>query len=92
VNRKAAPASCGSFPRVNAFHVCGGLLAAWALLLSFIGITREDFPRSAATARLAGGISILLVASAIFSAVYVGATEKKDEGKGGEETGVLLPL
>jgi hypothetical protein len=77
---------------VNAFHVCGGLLAAWALLLSFIGIAREDFPRSAATARLAGGISIVLVAAAIFSAIYVGATESKDEGNGGGKTGVLLPV
>jgi hypothetical protein len=77
---------------VNAFHVCGGMLAAWALILSFIGITRENFPGSAATARLCGAISIVLVAAAIFSAIYVGATEKKDEGKSGENTGALLPL
>jgi hypothetical protein len=77
---------------VNAFHVCGGLLAAWALLLSFIGITREDFPGSAASARVVGGISVLLVAAAIFSAIYVGATETKHEGKGGEKSGALLPL
>jgi hypothetical protein len=75
---------------VNAFHVCGGILAAWALLLSFIGITREDFPSSTATARLVGAISIVLVTAAIFSAIYVGATEKEDEGGG--EAGVLLPL
>jgi hypothetical protein len=68
------------------------MLAAWALILSFIGIAREDFPRSAATARLAGGISIVLVAAAIFSAIYVGATETKHEGKGAGKTGVLLPL
>jgi hypothetical protein len=68
------------------------MLAAWALILSFIGITREDFPGSATTARIAGAISILLVAAAIFSAVYVGATEKKDEGESGENTGALLPF
>ena len=75
---------------MNAFHVCGGILAVWALLLSFIGIAREDFPGSTATARLVGAISILLVAAAIFSAIYTGATEKEDEG--GEETGALLLL
>jgi hypothetical protein len=75
---------------VNAFHVCGGILAVWALLLSFIGITREDFPGSTATARLVGAISIVLVAAAIFSAIYTGATEKEDEGGG--ETGALLLL
>jgi hypothetical protein len=77
---------------VNAFHVCGGILAAWALILSFIGITREDFPASATTARVAGAISVVLVAAAIFSAIYVGATEEKDEGQSGENTGALLPF
>ena len=77
---------------MNAFHVCGGILAAWALALSFIGITREDFPGSATTARLAGAISILLVAAALFSAIYVGATESRDEGESGENTGALLPF
>jgi hypothetical protein len=76
---------------VNAFHVCGGILAAWALVLSVIGITREDFPGSTAAARMVGAISILLVAAAIFSAIYVGATEKKNEDTGGK-SGTLLPL
>jgi formate-dependent nitrite reductase membrane component NrfD len=75
---------------VNAFHVCGGILAIWALVLSFIGITREEFPRSTNAARLVGAISIVLVAAAIFSAIYTGATEKEDEGGG--ETGALLLL
>jgi hypothetical protein len=66
---------------VNAFHVCGGILAVWALVLSFIGITREDFPASRGAARLVGAISVLLVAAAIFSAIYVGATENEDEGE-----------
>jgi len=77
---------------VNAFHVFGGILAIWALVLSFMGITREDFPGSTAAARLVGAISILLVAAAIFSAIYVGATEKKDEGKSGAKSGAVLPL
>jgi hypothetical protein len=77
---------------VNAWHVCGGILACWALLVSFLGITREEFPRSANTARLVGAISIVLVIAAIFSAIYTGATEEKDEGGEGEAAGLLLPL
>lgn len=77
---------------MNAFHVCGGILAAWALLVSFLGITRENFPASANATRLVGAISVILVAAAIFSAIYVGATESKDEGESGENTGALLPL
>ncbi len=77
---------------MNAFHVCGTLFAAWAVLVSVTGITRKDFPASAGVARLVGAVSILLMAAAIFSAIYVGATENKDEGKSGEKSGALLPL
>jgi hypothetical protein len=76
---------------VNAFHVCGGILACWALILSFIGITREDFPSSSGTAKLVGAISVVLVVAAIFSAIYVGATENEETGSSGQ-TAVLLPL
>ncbi|HEY1358383.1 MAG TPA: hypothetical protein VGF21_08770 [Thermoleophilaceae bacterium] len=76
---------------MNAFHVCGGILACWALILSFIGITREDFPSSSGTAKLVGAISVVLVVAAIFSAIYVGATENEETGSSGQ-TAVLLPL
>jgi hypothetical protein len=75
---------------VNAFHVCGGILAIWALLVSFLGITREDFPSSTGTARLVGAISIVLVVAAIGTAIYTGATEEEEE-EGGEEAALLLP-
>ncbi len=32
---------------MNAFHILGGLLAVWALLVSFLGVTRENFPGTA---------------------------------------------
>jgi hypothetical protein len=72
---------------VNAFHVVGGLLAIWAVVVSFLGITREGFPNSAMAERLVMAISILLVVGAIGTAVYTGATE------GGKETpeSVQLP-
>lgn len=73
---------------MNAFEVMGAVLAIWALLVSFLGITREDFPGRAE--KLVGAISVILVIAAIGTAVYVGVTDKKAiEGK----TGTLsLPL
>ena len=60
---------------MNVFHVFGGLLALWALLVSFLGITRENFPGSDRSMRLATGISVVLVLLAIASAIYAGANE-----------------
>ncbi len=71
---------------MNAFHVVGGLLAIWALVLSFIGITSEGFPRTRLAERLVILVSVVLVVGAIGSAVYTGATEGEEEN---EET-VLL--
>ncbi|HEY1275032.1 MAG TPA: hypothetical protein VGF25_08975 [Thermoleophilaceae bacterium] len=73
---------------MNAFHVCGGLLAAWALLVSFLGITRENFPSSTGSARLVGAISVILVVAAIGTAIYTAAHE---EDEGGEAAASVLP-
>jgi hypothetical protein len=77
---------------MNAFEVLGPLLALWALLVSFLGITREDFPGEAE--KVVGTISAVLVVLAIGSAIYVGVTDKKEEddpAKGGS-AGLVLPL
>jgi hypothetical protein len=74
--------------RVNAFHVFGGLFALWAVSLSFVGITRENFPPSAAAARVVGAISILLALATIGSAIITSANEDEDEG-GGEQALIL---
>jgi hypothetical protein len=71
---------------VNVYHVCGGLLALWAVFVSFLGITREDFPSSAGTMRIVGTISVLLALATVGSAIYVGATEDEESG-GGHEGG-----
>jgi hypothetical protein len=76
---------------VNAFHVCGIILAAWALVVSFLGITREDFPGSAGAARLVGAISVILAFAAIGTGIYTGATEE-EEGEGGEAAAGVLPV
>ena len=79
------------FRDVNAFHVLGGLLAVWALLVSFLGVTRENFPATKSAERLVAFISIALVAGAIGSAIITGAHEKGEHEEGGEEAALVLP-
>jgi hypothetical protein len=74
---------------VNAFHFCGIALAAWALIVSFLGITRENFPPSPGAERLVGAISVLLAFAAIGSGIYTAATEEEEE-EGGEEAALVL--
>ena len=73
---------------MTAFYVCGITFAAWALIVSFLGITRENFPRSRGVARAVGTISVLLAAAAIGTAIYTSAAEDEEEG-GGEHALVL---
>ena len=76
---------------MNAFHVCGALLAVWALVVSFLGITREGFPASGRSARLVGAVSVVLAALAIGTAIYTGATEEEDQPEG-QDAGALRLL
>ena len=68
---------------MEGFYFAGGALAVWALIVSFLGIVREDFPATRNAARLVGAISIVLVVAAIGSAIYLSATEEHEAG--GEE-------
>ncbi len=75
--------SCGSFRAVTGFYIAGGILAAWALIVSALGVMREDFPGSDGAARLVGLISVVLVIAAIGTAIYLSATaEHGGEGEG----------
>jgi hypothetical protein len=77
---------------VNEFHVLGGLLALWAVLVSFIGITREGFPGSKGVERALAAISAVLVVLAIGSAIYTAANEEEEEeSEGGEEAALVIP-
>jgi plastocyanin len=69
---------------VNAFHVIGSVLALWALTLTFIGVRRDDFPRSSRQTFAVGAISVLLAAGAIGSAIITGALEDDEEGHAAE--------
>jgi hypothetical protein len=74
-------------PPVNAFHVCGALFAIWALVVSFLGITRDGFPSTDGAARAVGLTSIVLCLAAIGTAIYTSATEEH----GSEEEHASLP-
>ena len=71
------------------FYFAGGTLAGWALLVTAIGVTREDFPRTPRATKLVGAISILLVITTIGLAIYLSATEEEDKG-GGEHAALFL--
>jgi len=74
---------------MNAFHVVGGLLAVWAVVVSFLGITREGFPNTDLAERIVSIVSVVLVIGAIGTAVYTGAHEGDEEGA--EESAQVVP-
>jgi hypothetical protein len=74
---------------VESFYIAGGVLAAWALLVSFIGITRKSFPASAGAERAVGAISVLLVVAAIGTAVIASANEEHGGGHEDNEHAAL---
>ena len=76
---------------MEGFYIAGGVLAAWALIVTAIGVTREDFPSTPAATRIVGAISIVLVATAIGLAIYLSATEEEGE-EGGEEQAALVSV
>ena len=51
------------------FFIAGGLLAVWAVVLSYIGLTRPAFPYGASGQRAVIGFSSLLAAVAIAMAI-----------------------
>jgi hypothetical protein len=53
----------------TAFYLCGAALAIWAVVLSSIGLSRPEFPGSAAAARGVMGLSTVLVLAAMAAAV-----------------------
>ncbi|MGI8749329.1 MAG: hypothetical protein ACR2J6_02060 [Thermoleophilaceae bacterium] len=74
---------------MNAFHVIGGMLALWAVLVTVLGITREGFPASETGERIVTVVSVLLALAAISSAVITSATEG-DEKKGGDTASLTV--
>lgn len=65
---------------MNPFWIAGGILAAWALFVSAMGVMRKDFPGSEGAARAVMGITAVLVAAAIGTGIWAGAAGKDDKG------------
>ena len=77
---------------MNAFHVLGGILALWALLVSFLGITRDTFPGSKGAERGVMLISIVLTVLAIGAGIVTAAQEEEEGAEETERGALVLPL
>jgi uncharacterized membrane protein YcjF (UPF0283 family) len=64
-----AAAEHGEESSKAAFYIAGGLLVAWAVVLTAVGMTRQDFPGTATAARGVMGISAVLVLAAMAAIV-----------------------
>jgi hypothetical protein len=53
------------------FYIAGGILVVWAVALSSIGLTRPSFPFGVTGQRAVMGISLVLAAVAIGTAIAV---------------------
>lgn len=74
------------------FYLFGGILVGWALLLSFIGIVSEDFPKTDGLERVIGVISVILVGCAIGGAIADAVGHEPDNHDEGEEHALVLPF
>jgi hypothetical protein len=56
-------------PSKTAFYICGGIFAAWAVVLGVVGLRSAEFPGSATRARAVMGVSAVLMVAAMATAV-----------------------
>jgi hypothetical protein len=56
----------------TAFYVAGSVLAAWAVVLSAIGLSRADWPSTDGPARGVMAITAVLVVATMASAIATG--------------------
>jgi len=66
------------------FYIVGGVLAAWAVTVSFLGLRRSDFPGTPGRARAVMATSVVLVLAAVSTAV---ATSSHPPKAGGATSG-----
>ena len=52
------------------FYVAAGALAAWAVLIGFIGIRSNNFPEAIGGFKVVGGVTILLVGTTMSMAIF----------------------
>ena len=61
-----------SEPSKVPWYIAGLLLASWAVVLAWIGLSRPEFPYNVRGQRAVIGISVLLVLIALAAAVLTG--------------------
>jgi plastocyanin len=61
----------------TAFYIAGGVLAAWAVVVSLVGVTRPGFPFGPPGERAVIAVSVLLVALTITMAVVTASKPPK---------------
>ena len=77
-------------PSKTPFYIAGVLLAVWAVVLAFLGLSRASFPGGRTGERAVIGISVVLAAAAVATAVITGSTEKPEK-KRVVEAGAVKP-
>lgn len=80
-------AAAKSEPSKAGFYIAGGVLAAWAVIVSVIGITQPDFPGSLLRSRLVMALSVVLVLGAVSTAVITAGTPAKGKERAKQEPG-----
>jgi hypothetical protein len=73
---------------VEGYYIAAGALAAWAVIVTAIGVRSESFPATPGATRLVAAISIVLAAATIGLAIYLSAKEADEEGS--EEQAALV--
>ena len=78
----------------TAYYIAGGLLVAWALIVSVLfGLRKPDFPGSLGGQRIVMAISAILVIAAASTAVITsgGGTEKAGAASASQGTTAATP-
>jgi plastocyanin len=72
------PVLGASTPSKAPFYIAGSVLAAWAVVVALLGITRAGFPGSTGGARMVMGLSALLVAVTVATAILTASKHHGD--------------
>jgi plastocyanin len=80
------PVLGASTPSKAPFYIAGSVLAAWAVVVSLLGISRPGFPGGAAGQRAVMGLSAVLVAATVGTAILT-ASKHHGEAHAASEPG-----
>ena len=63
------------------YFILGGALAAWAVIVAFVGIKFDRFPGGRGGERIVIALSALLVRATVGSAILLSAIEEAEHGE-----------